>query len=147
MSFSKWIVNNVEENLANRAEKGKSRRALEQENNDLKEELSTLQKKLKDTTIIKENLEQDIRKYRASPFLDPDYKRVRRYDKDIISLLRNAIGADHKHRFLANDEILSRLNVKVTDIDVVKGISNQLSRLEMFGIIESGSKGWRWKDD
>ena len=147
MSFSRWIIENVEENLVNRSEKGKSRRTLEQENNDLKEELANIQKKLKDVTIIKEILEKDIRKYRASPFLDSGDNRVRNFDKDIISLLRNAIGTNNKHRFLGNNEILSRLNVKVTDAEVIKSISNQLSRLEKYGLLESGSKGWRWKND
>lgn len=147
MSFSRWMFNNIEENLASRAEKGKSRRSLEQENSDLKEELSNIQKRLRDMTTIKENLERAIRKYRSSPFLEPDEDGIRRYDKDLISLIRNAIGTNNKHRFLSNEEILSRLDVDVTDTEVVKGISNQLSRLELYDLVESGSKGWRWKDE
>lgn len=146
-SISKWIVNNVEENLTQRSEKGKSRRALEQENNDLKEELASLQKRLKDISIIKENLEKDIRKYRAAPFSDSSTKSPRPYDRDLINLLRNAIGANKKHRYLTNDEILKRLNIEITDTEIVKGISTQLSRLEGYGLIKSTSKGWKWKDE
>ena len=145
MSFSKWVINNVEENLENRAEKGKNRRMLEQENSDLKSELSSLQKKLRDVKTIKENLERDIRKYRSSPFLQPGFEGKRSYDKELIDTLKNAKRADGKNRFLSNDEILTRLGVDITEVETVKGISRQLSRLEGYELVRSSPKGWKWK--
>ena len=89
MSFSSWVVNNVQENLENRADTGLSRKKLEEENNSIKEELATLQKKLRDITIIKENLEKDIKKYRSEPFIQSDFQGIRSYDKNLIDILRN----------------------------------------------------------
>ena len=145
MSFSSWIVNNVRENLDNRSDKGVSRKILEEENNNLKEDLATLQKQLRDATTIKENLEKDIKKYRSEPFLKSDFHGVRKYDQELISILRNAKSASKKHRYVSNDEILSRLGIKPTDSDLMKSISVQLSRLESYGLVKSGPKGWRWE--
>jgi len=145
MSFSSWIVNNVRENLESRSDRGTSRKILEEENSNLKEELATLNKKLRDVTTIKENLEKDIKKYRSEPFLKSDFQGIRKYDKELIDILRNAKSATKKHRYVSNDEILSRLGIKPTNSDLVKSVSVQLSRLESYGLIKSGPKGWRWQ--
>jgi len=146
MSFSSWIVNNVQENLENRADAGLSRKKLEEENNSIKEELAVLQKKLRDITVIKENLEKDIKKYRSEPFIKSDFQGIRSYDKNLIDILRNAKGTNNKHRHVSTDEILSRLDIEQNDYELKKGISIQLSRLESYGLIKSGPKGWRWQE-
>lgn len=145
MSFSSWIVNNVQKNLDDRSKLGIGRKNLEEENTHLKEELTNIQKKLRDTTIIKENLERDIQKYRAEPFLQSDFKGVRKYDKNLIDILRSTKKKTGTYRYVTNDEILSRLGIEYSDTEIVKGISVQLARLESFGLVKSGPKGWRWQ--
>ena len=91
-------------------------------------------------------MEKEIRKYRAEPFLDTSFEGIRQYDKELISLLKNAKSVEGKSRFIDNDEILSRLGVEFSETEFVKAVSNQLSRLEGYGLIESSTKGWRWKE-
>lgn len=147
MSFSSWIVNNVRENLENRSNLGISRKNLEEENTHLKEELAIIQKKLRDTTIIKDNLERDIQKYRTEPFLQSDFKGIRKYDKNLIDILRSTKKKTGTYRYVTNDEILSRLDIEHSDTELVKGISVQLARLENYGLVKSGPKGWRWQGE
>ncbi|MFW6121206.1 MAG: hypothetical protein ACOC80_09960 [Petrotogales bacterium] len=145
-SISKWIIKTVEDTLKESEGIVKSREETEKENKNLRKEIAELQKNLRQITIIRNNLEKEIRKYRAEPFLTTTFEGIRQYDKELIALLKNAKSVEGKNRFMDNDEILSRLGVSNTETDVVKSISNQLSRLEGYGLVESGTKGWRWKE-
>ncbi len=145
-SLSKWIIKTVEDMIKESDGVVKSRDETEKENKNLRKEMAELQKNLRQITIIRDNLEKEIRKYRAEPFLTMSFEGIRRYDKGLIALLKNAKSVEGKNRFIDNDEILSRLGVAPTETDVVKSISNQLSHLEGYGLVESGTKGWRWKE-
>ena len=144
--LSKWIVQTIEESLIELDDDVKSRKDIEKENKNVRKEISDIQNKLRQANIIRDNLEKEIRKYRAEPFLAASFEGIRQYDKELITLLRNAKGVDGKIRYVDNDEILSRLGVEFSETESVKAISNQLSRLEGYGLVESSTKGWRWKD-
>ena len=144
--LSKWIVQTIEDSLFELDDEVKSRKDIEKENKNVRKEISELQGKLRQVNIIRDNLEKEIRKYRAEPFLSTAFEGVRQFDKELISLLRNAKGVDGKIRYVDNDEIISRLGVEVSETDSVKAISNQLSRLEGYGLVGSSTKGWRWKE-
>lgn len=145
-SLSKWIINTIEDTLNVSKGEVKSRKEIDKENKALRKEIGELQAKLRQITIIRDNLEKEIRKYRAEPFLTTSFEGIRKYDKELIALLKQAKTHEGKNRFIDNDEILSRLGVEYTETDAMKAISNQLSRLEGYGLIESGTKGWRWKE-
>jgi len=144
--LSKWIVQTIEDSLLELDDDVKSRKDIEKENKNVRKEISELQGKLRQVNIIRDNLEKEIRKYRAEPFLSTAFEGIRQYDKELIALLKNAKSVEGKNRFIDNDEILSRLGVAYTETDVVKTISNQLSQLEGYGLVESSPKGWRWKE-
>ncbi len=146
MPLSKWIVQIIEDSLLEVEDEVKSRKDIEKENKNVRKEISELQSKLRQVNIIRDNLEKEIRKYRAEPFLATSFEGVRQYDKELINLLKNAKGVDGKIRYVDNDEILSRLGVEFSETESVKAISNQLSQLEGYGLIESSTKGWRWKE-
>ncbi len=147
MPLSKWIVHTIEDSILEPADESKSKKDIEEENKNLRKEIYELQSRLRQVTIIRDNLEREIRRYRAEPFLDTSFEGVRQYNKELISLLRNAKAVDGKNRFVDNDEILSRLGVDFSETNSVKAISSQLSRLEGYGLIVSGTKGWRWKEE
>lgn len=146
MSLSKWILKTVEDSLIEEEGTVKTRGDVEKENKDLRKEISEIQEKLRRETIIRNNLEREIRKYRAEPFLSPSSDGVKQYDKELINLLKDAKSREGKRRYVDNDEILSRLGVEFTETEAVKAISNQLSRLEGYRLVESSTKGWRWKE-
>lgn len=146
ISLSKWIIQIVEDTLHERETEVKSRKDIEKENKNLRSEISSLQSQLKQLSIIRENLEREIRKYRAEPFLSTTPEGGRQFDIELIDMLRNAKGVDGKHRYLDDDEVLQRLGVDLSETDSVKAISNQLSRLEKYGLVASSTKGWRWQE-
>jgi len=146
MPLSKWIVQTIEESLLEFEGEVKSKEDIEKENKNIRLEISELQSKLHQVNIIRENLEKEIRKYRAEPFLTTSFEGIRQYDKELISLLKNAKSVEGKNRFIDNDEILSRLGVEFSETESVKAVSNQLSRLEGYGLLESSTKGWKWKE-
>lgn len=144
-SFSKWIIKTIEDTLQETTGEIKSRDEVLKENQALRKEISELQKEYKQVSILRDNLEREIRKYRAEPFLKPHKEGIKQFDRELLDILRKAIGANGKHRFIDNDEILSRLNISPQETDVIQSISNQLSIFEQYNLVQSSTKGWRWK--
>ena len=85
-----------------------------------------------------ENLDKELKRYRAKPFLDDAYVGVRQFDKNLIELLRGG-------GILSDEEILSSLNIDPADTDFVKAVSKQIEALEAYGLVEFTGKGWRRK--
>ena len=81
---------------------------------------------------------EELKRYRAKPFLDESFMGVRQFDRDLIELLRSG-------RTLSDEEILASLNIDPADADLVKVVSKQLEALEDYGLVEFTGKGWRWK--
>lgn len=63
-----------------------------------------------------DNLERELRRYRAQQFLEPGFEGVRRFGLELIELLR-------KGEALSKDEILDRLGVDPSETEYVKAIS------------------------
>ena len=85
-----------------------------------------------------DNLERELRRYRAQPFLKPDFEGIRRFDRELIELLR-------KGETLTEEEILDKLGVDPSETEYVKAISRQLEILEEYGLVEFTGRGWRWR--
>jgi hypothetical protein len=145
MSLSKWILIKTEESLQEKQGIIISKKDLESENINLKQELTGLQQKYHNITIIREKLEEEIKKYRTEPFSIKNFEGKRRYDKELIELLRNAKTIEGKPRYITNDEILTRLGIRIIEENKIGTITKQLSLLESYNLVESKSgKGWRW---
>ena len=145
VSLSKWVIETVEEAIRPVEEREwKPRKEIEEEIEGLKKEVSNLHSELRQQRTIRENLEKEIRKYRAEPFLAPEFEGVRRYDKELIQVLRSTRSLDGKPKALTDIEILTRLNIEASEEEAVKAVSAQLTNLEAYGIVKSTPKGWRW---
>lgn len=145
MSLSKWVIETVEEaTTAEKDSKWKPRKDLEEEIKGLKKEVADLHSDLRQQRTIRENLEREIRRYRAEPFLASEFEGVRRYDKGLIQLLRSTRGLDGRPKALTSIEILLRLGIDASEEKPVKAVSAQLTSLEAYGIVKSTSKGWKW---
>jgi hypothetical protein len=75
---------------------------------------------------------------RKKPFLDENFRGVRRYDKKLIELLKKgeAIDSDHLVRLL-------RINPR--EMDLVRAPSRQLEALKSHGLVQKTRRGGRWK--
>jgi len=140
VSLSKFIVERVEDSIRredseegylSRAELIKRLREADEELKKLKEENRLLRR-------LVENLDNELKRYRAKPFLDEHFEGVRSFDRELIYLLR-------KGGTLSEDEILTRLGIDPADVGLVKAISRQLEVLEHYDLVEFTGKGWRWK--
>jgi len=72
------------------------------------------------------------------PFLEERFEGVRKFDRDLIDLLRRG-GT------LSEEDILASLNISPSDTDLVKAVAKQLEILEEYGLVEFTGRGWRWR--
>ncbi|MEM2169590.1 MAG: hypothetical protein QXH97_05745 [Candidatus Bathyarchaeia archaeon] len=140
VSLSKFVIERVldsirredgEEGYLSRADLIKRLRNTEEEVKRLREENRLLRK-------LVENLDNELRRYRAVPFLEEHFEGVRRFDKELIDLLRGG-------GVYSDEEILARLNIDPSNADLVKAVSKQLELLEEYGLVEFTGRGWRWR--
>ena len=139
-SISKFVIDKVEGSL--RKEEGEegylNRLELIKKLSNAEEELKQLRKENRFLKKLVDNLDNELKGHRAKPFLEDDFRGVRRFDKEIIELLKE--GGSY-----SGDEILSRLSIKSSNTDLVKAVNKQLSVLESYNLVEYVGRGWKWK--
>jgi hypothetical protein len=133
--LSKFVIESVEDSLAEsefrpRAEMTKEMGKLKSDNKQLRDEL-----KLKN--IVLEKYETELKRYRSEAFLEDKFEGVRRYNKDIVAILKRDATVD-------SYALLEQLGIDPKESDLVKAVSKQLEDLEAYGLITSTSRGWRW---
>jgi len=107
------------------------------EGRELREQLEQVGKDKRVLEIAMERLEEELRRYRAQPFLEEGFTGVRRYQRELVELLMS-------RTIVSNDEILSHLGITPAEHDAIKAVSRQLENLEAYGLVKSSPKGWRW---
>ncbi|MEM2182792.1 MAG: hypothetical protein QXQ62_01485, partial [Candidatus Bathyarchaeia archaeon] len=140
VSLSKFVIERVLDSI--RREDGEegylSRADLIKRLRDAEEEVKRLREENRLLRRLVENLDNELRRYRAASFLEEHFEGVRRFDKELIELLRG--GGVYN-----DEEILARLNIDPSNADLVKAVSKQLELLEEYGLVEFTGRGWRWK--
>ena len=140
VSLSKFVIERVLDSI--RRENGEegylSRFELIRRLRKAEDELEKLRRENRLLKRLVENLDRELRRYRAEPFLEEGFVGVRRFDKDLIELLRR--GGTY-----SQEEILAYLNIDPSDAELVKAIDRQLETLEAYDLVEFTGRGWRWK--
>ena len=137
-SISKFVVEHVENSLRQEEDPGyKSRGDLWRAAKELRGQLDKVTREKRVLEIAIERLEEELRRYRAQPFLEEDFVGVRRYQKELVEILREG-------RVVSSNEILSRLRIDPSEQEAVKAVSKQLENLEGYGVVQSSPKGWKW---
>lgn len=137
-SVSKFVIEHVENSL--RQEEGtgyKSRGELWKEIQRLQEELKETAREKRLLEHVVEKLEKEVRRYRAQPFLEPDFRGIRRFQKELIDALK-------KGGVISSEELLSKLDIDPLEHEAVKAIYKQLEILQAYGLVEPSPRGWRW---
>jgi hypothetical protein len=138
VSTSKFVIQQVENSLRQTEDDNyKSIGELWKENKQLKEQFDKEAREKHVLEIAIERLEEELRKYRAQPFLDDEFVGTRPYQKELVEILREG-------RIVKSEEVLSGLRINPTEQETVKAVSKQLENLESYGVIKSSPKGWRW---
>ena len=138
VSISKFVIEYVENSLRQEEEPSyKSRSEIWKENNELKQQVKDLTRRNRVLETVVDRLEQELRRYRAKPFLEEEFEGVRGYEKELITLLRSRDA-------VTGDQIFSYLGIDPSEHNAVKGISKQLENLEAYGLVKSSPRGWKW---
>lgn len=139
-SVSKFVSEHVENSLRQEEEPDyKSRSDLSRTIKELKEQLDKVSKEKHVLEIAAERLEEELGRYRSQPFLEENFVGVRRYQKELVGILKEG-------RVVSGDEILSRLGIEPSEQEAVKAVSKQLENLESYSIVQSTPKGWKWME-
>jgi len=137
-SISKFVIEHVENSLRQGEDPEYwSAGDLWKDLKEYKDRVKELEKNKRVLEIAMDRLEQELRRYRAQPFLDDDFEGVRRYDRDLVQLLRSG-------EVMSSEEILSRLNIEPMEYEAVKSISKQLELLGEYGLVKPTPRGWKW---
>jgi len=136
-SISKFVIEHVENSLGLSEDDFRSRSIVIEENMQLRDALSEKDKRNQHLELLVEKLEEDLRRYRTRLFTDTTYDGASPYDRQLVELLMEP-------GFHNTDSIFARLRVRLTDSEIVKGISAQIETLERFGLVRNTSKGWVW---
>jgi hypothetical protein len=139
VSISKFVIEHVENSLQQEEDPVyKPRGELVKEISELRNEIKDLRKDNRQKRIVIERLENELRRYRAEVFLEEDFKGVRKYDKELIEILKRRGVVD-------SDNLLRDLGIDPRDSNLVKAVSKQLESLEAYGLISPTKRGWRWR--
>jgi hypothetical protein len=139
-SLSKFVIDRVEDSIRKDEGEGGYLSRLELIRR-LKKTEDELKESAKDNRMLKklvENQETELKRYRSEPFLARSFEGTRRYDQELIELLK-------KGKSYNAEEILVRLGIDRSSTDLVKAISNQLEVLEDYGLVAYRGRRWRWK--
>jgi regulator of replication initiation timing len=137
-SISKFVIEHVEDSLRQDEDRSyQSRSELWRTIQELKEQLEKVSREKHVLEIAAERLEEELGRYRSQPFLEETFVGVRRYQKELVEILKEG-------RVVSDDEILSRLRIKPSEQEAVKAVSKQLENLESYGFVQSSPRGWKW---
>jgi len=140
VSVSKFVIEHVENSLQQEENKQAyiSRVELLDEMKKIKEENEKLHKDNKMLDNLVARLEEELRGHRVKPFLEENFARIRKYEIELIKLLKSR-GEVRK------EGVLEPLGINPMDTDVVKGIKKQIENLERYGLVKDMGGKWRWK--
>lgn len=134
--LSKFIIEIVESTLAE--EEFRPRKEQTKELEDLRKEVKSLRDDVRQKSIVIERYEAELKRFRSQPFLNSGFQGSRKYSEELINILK-AKGC------IDSSRLLESLGIDPMDSDLVKAISNQLGAFELYGLVETTPKGWRWK--
>ena len=106
----------------------------------LREKDEAIEKLTEDNRVVRlalQNVERELRRYRAEPFLEANFRGVRKYDRQLIDLLKKGEDVD-------SDHLLRLLKINPKETDLVRAVSNQLENLQAYGLIRKTRRGWKW---
>ncbi len=137
-SMSKFVIERVEEVLRKNGEGARySRKDLIDRSLELERVNKELRKELGIKTKAYEALERELQTLRVQPFLNPVAEGFRQLNKNLVDLFRT-------RKRVSYDELLPAMGIRPTEIDMVKGINNQIEVLTQYGLIKPDIRGWRW---
>jgi hypothetical protein len=135
IQLSKWIYETVELHLDE--EQPNSRLDVIGELAQLREDKNKLRDELKLKSLLIEKYETELFKLRHNAFDQPELIGKFKFNSDLVDIIRQG-------GVWSDQDLLKSMHIDQNDIDAMKILSRQLEELQAFGLVESGSRGWRW---
>ncbi len=143
MSLSKFIAHVVEDAL-DEEEPTVDPQSLLEELESLRGNLQRAEERTRMLEALRDKLDEELRRYRAQPFLEPDFEGVRSLDAKLIDLLRGHLNLHGEPKPLHPGRILERLGVRPHEVEATKAVNAQLEALVDYRLVESTPTGYRW---
>jgi hypothetical protein len=139
VTLSDFVLEHVTNSLTQEEGEGsyKARADLIQELRSKSESIAKLSRNNEILSLALERVENELRRYRAEPFLDKEFRGIRAYDRKLIELLKNGEAID-------SDRLLYSLKIDPRETSLVKAVDTQLQNLEAYGLVEKTRRGWKW---
>lgn len=138
ISISKFVFEHVQNSLAQEKEDNYvSRAQLIKQIKDLSEESSKLKEENRILRTAYERLDDELKHYRAQPFIEKQYEGIRVYEKELVRILK-------ERKSVNSYELLDLLKIDPKDTEMVKATYKQLESLQAYGLVEETINGWRW---
>ncbi len=138
VSISKFVIEHVQ-NSINQEEPGfEPRTELIKRLRTAEEETQKLRSENKMLRSAYERLDEELKHYRAKPFLEENFTGLREYSRELIETLR-------KKGTIPKDELLETLGIDPRNTDLVRALTTQLKNLQAYGLVEETLRGWRWR--
>jgi predicted DNA-binding protein len=135
--LSKFVIEIVENALAEEELDIKPREELVKQLGTLKSEIKTLQEELKLKNVVLDKYETELKRYRNAAFREDNFAGTRGYSKELVEILKQGTILD-------SYRLLEEFGIDPRDTDLVKSISSELENLEAYGLVTSTQRGWRW---
>jgi hypothetical protein len=141
-SISKFVIEHVESSL--RQEKGlksgfRGRADLIKELQKLEEDNSALKKENRMLKLALEKMDDELRGYRVKPFMEKGFRKLRGFEKELVSILR-------RWRSVKGEELFDLLHIDPMNTEMTRGVQEQLRLLQEYGLVEPTAEGWRWTE-
>jgi hypothetical protein len=116
--LSRFVIELVENALVEESD-FKPRGELVKEIGKLRAENRELRDDLKQKKIVLEKYENELKRYRNEAFVEEKFEGVRKYNKEIIAILKRSGVVD-------SYELLEELGIDPKETDLVRAVSKQL---------------------
>jgi len=133
-SLSKFVISIVD-GVVDEREELAPRHARELEG--LKNENKCLREDLARKSILIERYEQELKRYRAAPWMEMDFTGTRGLSEELVRVLKSRGSVDRM-------QLLDALGIDRRENDLIKAISAQLVTLEGFGMVIEEKGVLRW---
>ncbi len=103
----------------------------------LKNENKALREDLTRKSILIERYEAELKRYRAAPWAETEFKGIRSLNEDLVTILKTRGSVDRM-------QLLEALGIDRRETDLIKALNSQIETLESFGMVrvEGGILQW-----
>ena len=103
----------------------------------LKNENKALREDLTRKNILIERYEAELKRYRAAPWMETDFKGIRSLNEDLVTILKARGSVDRM-------QLLEALGIDRRETDLIKALNSQIEALEGFGMVRAERGILQW---